>query len=134
MDQRHRDTNRPGQHEHQGNGRHDHDHVREHVGGGNEPMRPQERYSPRPQAQPSYGGSGMGQRREPRGGVFGQRRPRYLPRDASGQQRSSAGGWIIGLILLVLIGLALWYFLTRTDQGSTVVPSAVPTVTISVPG
>ena len=74
-----------------------------------------------------------GVRPGPRGGVLRPRRPRYLPRDAYGRGRSSAGGWIVGLILLALIGLAVWYFLSRGDEGTTVpTPTPVPSVSISV--
>src|SRR3954464_10144948 len=50
-----------------------------------------------------------------RGGVFRQRRPRN-PRDGYGRGRSSAGGWIVGLILIAVVGIALWVFLTQVGQ------------------
>jgi hypothetical protein len=54
---------------------------------------------------------GFGVDRQP---AAGPRRARDPPRNAYEQRRSSAGGWILGLILIAVIGMALWLFMTQT--------------------
>ena len=69
----------------------------------------------------------------PRGGLFSNRRPGYLPRDHRGQRRSSSGAWIVGLIVLVLLGLGLWYFLSRgSDTAATTTQGTAATTAVSV--
>ena len=48
-----------------------------------------------------------------------------LPRNAYGQRQSSAGGWIVGLILIAVIGVALW-FLRISKLGNVGLPDADP--------
>lgn len=78
------------------------------------------------------GGSGRpGRGQDRRGGVLRERRPRYLPRDTYGDRRSSSGGWIIGIILLALIGLGVWYFLTQVGDANPVDAPASVSLTVS---
>jgi hypothetical protein len=67
-----------------------------------------------------------------RSGVFRDRRPGYLPRDRYGNRRPSRGGWLVAIVLLVVLALVLWFFLSRGTTGSIVTP-AEPTQSLNTP-
>ena len=114
--QRQRDRQREQEHRHEHDGRDHPGQPDDRPGDGRRGEQPVGR---RPA--PGAGGAGYGGAPRGRGGVLRDRRPRYMPRDQHGRERSSSAGWIIGIVVIVLIGAALWFFLTR-GQTSTPVP------------
>jgi hypothetical protein len=65
-----------------------------------------------------------------RPGVFTRRRPGYLPR-RDGRRDNDGAGWLLGLLILVLLGVLLWWFLTQGDDSTIDEPSSggLPTQT-----
>src|SRR4051812_23108445 len=76
------------------------------------------------------GGGGM---RAPRRRGLGMRRGAAAAGRYSGRRRSGAG-LIVGLIVLALVGLAVWYFATHNSLAAPVdTPAPSVTVTIGSP-
>jgi hypothetical protein len=52
-----------------------------------------------------------------RPGVFTQRRPGYLPR-RDGRRDNDGAGWLLGLLILLLLGALLWWFLSQGEDST----------------
>ena len=121
-----RDERRDARRAERGQGRwQDRDAARERVGSRTERLGRDQRLDPTRSRfdQSTHGPFGQRTNAAPRGGVFGDRRPGYLPRDAHGNRRSSAGAWIVGILLLIGLGVILWFVLTRGSTSSVLTPN-----------
>src|SRR5688500_17959143 len=65
-----------------------------------------------------------------RPGVFTRRRPAYLPR-RDGRRDNDGAGWLLGLLILLLLGALLWWFLAQGDDSTIEQPgtAGAPTQT-----